>query len=141
MQTKKKSWLMKLLFLAVCGCTLLLSGCKPDPNEIFIEDTWYYISEHLNQIASEEQLEIFWTFAERNYSMYACCFNGQTQHRGQYRILASEGDNLTLELYNIYGDVNGIAISKNITRELRIAINPATDNITFDRSEFTRYRP
>jgi hypothetical protein len=51
----------------------------------------------------ESPLETWWTFDRGAYELSACCFV-ETSETGRYEILKSEGDSLTLELFNRNGE-------------------------------------
>jgi hypothetical protein len=86
------------------GLMVLLAGCASDPNDQFIQGSWYFNDPHLNRIAGESALETTWTFDRGAYQVYACCFVRST-HFGRYTILESQADTLVLELFNQDGSI------------------------------------
>jgi hypothetical protein len=100
-----------LLLLAAAAW---LGGCRMDANETFIQGSWYFSDPHLQQVISESQLEVFWSFDRGTFEQYACCFAKQ-QMWGRYQILQSEGDTMILELFNINGDLNSEPIDVRVT--------------------------
>jgi hypothetical protein len=113
----------------------ILSGCRMDPNEEFIQGSWYYLDPHLEQMTSEAQLEVFWTFDRGAYEYYACCFVKQHQ-TGRYAVIRSEGDDLYVELFNPNGNTRTEAV------EFNIVVNREAGTIKIPGSgEFTRTMP
>lgn len=122
---------LSLLALAFAGAVLVV-GCA-DANDKFIQGTWYYKDAHLNSISGETFLEIDWTFAGGSFELYSCCFNGRIHQTGRYRIKESDGDVITLELFNIKGGgTRGPA-------ELQIVIDREADTLSIQGAQgFTR---
>ena len=113
----------------------ILSGCRMDPNEEFIQGSWYYLDPHLEQMTSEAQLEVFWTFDRGAYEYYACCFV-KHQQTGRYAVIKSEGDSLYIELFNQNGNTRAEAV------EIKIVVNREAGTIKIPGSgEFTRTMP
>ena len=100
-----------IVLLALVGCTL-------DPNEAYIQGSWYYNDPHLLSIVGESFNETFWTFESGTYETTTCCFT-RFQQYGRYDILESEGDTMTLVLFNIDGRFNSerVQIKVRIDRE------------------------
>ena len=130
---KLRTSLLFVLLLITAGITL--SGCTLDPNEEFIQGSWYYLDPHLEQVTSEAQLEVFWTFDRGAYEYYACCFV-KMQQTGRYAFIKSEGDSLFIELFNPNGDTRAEAV------EIKIVVNREAGTIKIQGSgEFTRTMP
>lgn len=130
---KLRKSLLFVLLLITAGITL--SGCTLDPNEEFIQGSWYYLDPHLEQVTSEAQLEVFWTFDRGAYEYYACCFV-KMQQTGRYAFIKSEGDSLFIELFNPNGDTRAEAV------EIKIVVNREAGTIKIQGSgEFTRTMP
>ena len=129
----KRVSLFSLLFLISVG--IFISGCRMDPNEEFIQGSWYYLDPHLEQMTSEAQLEVFWTFDRGSYEYYACCFV-KMQQTGRYAFIKSEGDSLYIELFNPNGDTRAEPV------EMKIVINREAGTIKIPGSgELTRTMP
>lgn len=127
---------LMLLFTA-----LLLTGCKSDPNEDFIQGIWYYNSEHLANIPAESHQSDNWLFERRTFQNASCCFT-KTNMRGSYRVLESEENTIELELYDIVGDQGGAAIQEGTTVVLTIVIDRENDTLKINRAEpYTRITP
>ncbi len=101
-----------------------LTGCKMGANEEFIQGQWQFEVEHLKNLPAEPHLTMIWAFDGGYFYYDGCCFNQDSNLKGNYRILREEGNVLTLELYNVVGTETGIG------GELRIEIDPATDSLT-----------
>jgi hypothetical protein len=129
----KRRYLIGLLLLISAG--VLLSGCVMDPNEEFIQGSWYYLDPHLQEMTGESQLEVFWSFDRGAYEYYACCFV-RAQQTGRYAVTKSEGNNLYIELFNRDGDTRAEPFG------MKIVINREAGTIKIPGSgEFTRVMP
>ena len=129
----KGRYLIGLLLLISAG--VLLSGCAMDPNEQFIQGSWYYLDPHLQDVVGESQLEVFWSFDRGSYEYYACCFV-KDQQTGRYAVIKSEGDSLYLELFNRDGDTRAEPV------EIKIVIDRKAGTIKVTGGgEFTRVMP
>jgi hypothetical protein len=118
----------------------VVSGCQPDPIKEFIQDTWYYNSLHLQGIAAEQHLEVFWTFAGDEYETESCCFNGKTYERGNYQVLSRDANTCIVELYNREGHIAGISLDKGSTYQVQIFIDEANDTLKIGRAVYTRWQ-
>ena len=122
-----------LILLILAG--IFLSGCAMDPNEEFIQGSWYYLDPHLQDIVGESQLEVYWTFDRGRYEYYACCFV-KMQQTGRYAVIKSEGDSLYLEFFNPDGDTRAEPV------EIKIVINREEGTLNIPGSgELTRTLP
>jgi hypothetical protein len=112
-----------------------LTACTPDPNEVFIQGSWQYLDPHLQEIVGETYLETFWTFASGTYETSSCCFV-RFQQYGSYNVLESEGDTLTLELFNIDGNFSSERV------QIIVLIDREADTIKLTGGgELTRLNP
>lgn len=122
-----------LILVVLAG--IFLGGCEMDPNEEFIQGSWYYLDPHLQEIVGESQLEVYWTFDRGTYEYYACCFV-KAQQTGRYAVIKSEGDSLYLELFNPDGNTRAEPV------EIKIIINQQAGTIKVSGGgEFTRTLP
>ena len=125
-----KPILLGLIFLLA-----LLSACVPGENEAFIQGSWFYNSQHIQEQVGESFLEVNWTFDGGNYETYTCCFQEFHQY-GRYTVLESEGDRLMLELFNIDGKFNAERV------QIMVTIDRQADTISLLRAgPFTRISP
>jgi len=125
----------KYLLLGMIVLASFLGACTPNQNESFIQGSWYFNDPHLLQVVGESYLETFWTFDRGTYETYSCCFV-KFQQYGRYDITESEGDTITLELFNINGKFN----SERVT--IGIRIDREADTIRLVRAgPFTRMAP
>ncbi|MCJ7659108.1 MAG: hypothetical protein MUO67_08160 [Anaerolineales bacterium] len=112
-----------------------LSACTPDENDTFIQGSWFYNSQHIQEQISESFQETIWAFDRGTYETDSCCFV-KFQQYGRYDILESEGDKLILELFNIDGKFNSERVS------IAITIDRQADTISLLRAgPFTRMAP
>jgi len=121
--------------LAWVGLTVLAAGCAGDPNDGFIQGSWYFNDPHLKQVVGESALETTWTFDRGAYQVYSCCFVRSSQS-GRYAILESQGHTLVLELFNRDGDFTSERTS------LKLLIDREDQTLQIQRTgPFTRMRP
>jgi len=122
------------LFLSLV-LLVLIAGCS-DPNDQFIQGAWYYKDPHLASVDGESQLEINWRFDRGTFEYYACCFSGELHQKGRYRILESEDEVISLELFNIQGGLTRGPV------EVRITVDKEADTVSiqgagpFSRTNF-----
>jgi hypothetical protein len=127
---KRRSLLLGMIFLVS-----FLGACTPDQNETFIQGSWFYNDPHIQKQIGETFEETIWVFDRGTYETYSCCF-AKFQQYGSYDIADSEGDKLTLELFNINGKFN----SERVT--IAIRIDREADTIRLLRAgPFTRMVP
>lgn len=129
-----KCWRWRWIVLCLIILVILLSGCKSDPNEEFIQGIWYYNDEHLSNIPAESHQSDTWLFENRFFQNASCCFV-KSNLNGSYRIQESEKNSIKLELYNIDGDQGGNPISRQTTILITIEINQENDTIKINRTE------
>lgn len=114
---------------------VLLTGCM-GANEEFIQGEWHFSEPHLRNLPAESHLTTVWTFDGGYFYNYTCCFNTDTELRGNYRIESDEGNVLTLELYNVDG------WSSQATGQLRVEVNAVDDTIqVYGSGPYTRMTP
>jgi hypothetical protein len=124
-----------MLVLMIVPVAMLAVSCHGDPNEMFIQGTWYNNDEHLKQVVGESPLETWWTFDRGVYEVSACCFV-KTSETGRYEILKSEGDSLTLELFNRNGEVS------DARAQIKIVIDREAETLRIQRAgPFERVGP
>ncbi|HSQ16898.1 MAG TPA: hypothetical protein VLM83_04300 [Anaerolineales bacterium] len=124
--------------LLILLLSLLLTGCKMDPNETFVQGQWYDNNDHLSNLAGESRQESFWYFDNKTFEVYGCCFVPM-EFSGNYRILKSEGDTLQLELYQLQGQNSSMLYHSDDVLTITITINRQTDTIQFGGGDpFTR---
>lgn len=117
MQRNSRSFLGLALLIIIP----LIGGCAMNPNEEFVQGTWYFdrnprrlATDHLH--ANEFE---YWTFDNGRYHFHTCCLL-RYQEQGRYQIVKSEGSILILELFE--GTTR-----RSASREIRIEINKNED--------------
>jgi hypothetical protein len=114
---------------------LIVGACTPDQNETFIQGSWFYNDQHIQEQIGETFEETIWVFDRGTYETYSCCFV-KFQMYGRYDILESESDKLILELFNINGKFNSERV------QIAISIDREADTIRLLRAgPFTRMVP
>ena len=124
------------VLLVLIALSVFLGGCKGDPNDDFIQGTWYHNDPHLANLSGEQQEESWWTFRQGlvgTFEHYVCCFVEIVQS-GNYTVLNSDGDTLVLELFNVRGHASGMSLEPDSTAEVRIQIDRQADTIKIDRT-------
>jgi len=110
-----------------------LSACNPDPNDQFIQGTW--------QIAHEDVENQFfqWRFSNGTFTREQEIDSSTALYTtGQYRVVESEGDLLTIELFDYSGD----RISyENNPMTIRIEVDRANDSARITNVLFVRLGP
>jgi hypothetical protein len=99
---------------------LILTSCQKDPNVAYIQGIWSHEDMHLAPIVGEEHLITRWIFDRGTFANDACCFLGETSLVGSYRVMESDENSLTLELYNIDGYQGPNPISNDAVTSLKI---------------------
>lgn len=124
-----------MLILVLISEALLAASCRGDANEMFIQGTWYNNDEHLKQVVGESPQETWWAFDRGAYELSACCF-ARISETGRYEILKSEGDSLTLELFNRKGEVS------DSRAQIKIVIDREAETLRIQRAgPFERVGP
>ena len=112
-----------------------LSACTPDENEAFIQGSWFYNDQHIQEQIGESFEQTIWVFDRGTYETYSCCFV-KFQGYGRCDILESEVDKLVLDLFNIDGKFNSERV------QILITIDRQADTIRLLRAgPFTRMSP
>ena len=105
---KRKPIKVRPLIIFLCiTLSYLLGSCSENPDLEFIQGTWVYHSEHLQNLVGEQHLTAVWHFHKGAFEYSACCFNVDTYQTGSYSFRESEDGVLYLELFNIKGNEFG----------------------------------
>jgi hypothetical protein len=124
---------LPVIYLAI-SFAFLLAGCAGDPNDNYIQGTWYYDDPHIREVPGESFLETLWTFDRGTYNTYTCCFIN-SEDSGRYEIISSEGESLVLELFNP-GKPNEDRV------QVLITIDREAGTLSIQRTgPFTRFSP
>jgi len=110
---------MVLLGLALC---ILLTGCT-DRNEAFIQGTWVYSEPSVGGITPQSSVHTNWTFDRGRVEAHSCC-DFRPGMTGRYRIVRSEDDLLTLELFDLEGATDADAL------EIDLILNRTRESLT-----------
>jgi hypothetical protein len=90
----KNLWLCGLLLLAA-----LVGGCTTDANDSYIQGNWHHVQQRSRSVYHNPAEDIdYWTFDRGTYIWRSCCLHNHYED-GRYRIASSEGDSITLQLY------------------------------------------
>lgn len=111
--------------------TLTLTACMRDPNLVFIQGTWASVS------SGERSFQ--WQFNNGTFTRQQAFDNNRTLYTtGQYQLVESEGDELTLELFDYSGD----RISyEDSPMTIRIEIDRLNDTARIANTPFVRVSP
>ena len=127
-----KSWFSVIsrgfLWTTVLFLVLMVSGCKKDPRVEFIQGAWYYKDAHLANIPAESAQVTNWVFDNYYFSMDSCCFY-KANYSGYYSIKNRDENELTLELYNMQGQIADTVLFKDDILTIVIKLDPETDMI------------
>jgi hypothetical protein len=130
-----------LLWISLLIIVLTISGCKKDPLVEFIQGNWYYKDAHLANIPAESAQVTNWIFDNYYFELDSCCFT-EEYFSGNYSITERNENKLTLELYNMRGQMGGMNISSEDTYYIVITIDPETDTIKVSGDgPYTRVNP
>lgn len=123
MRLKRACWLAAIGYV-------LLTSCSPlDPNERFIQGGWNAAGDQ----GEGHSWYLEWTFSNGTFEVTGYPPLHQT---GKYRLTASEGSALTLELYDQAGDWPAD------DRAITILVDQAGDALTIDgQGPFSRVEP
>lgn len=121
------------LILFALALILPLTACKLDPNEQFIQGTWEIAK------TNSENRYFRWEFYNGTFIRAQEVDSATSLYTtGQYRFVESDGDNLTIELFDFNGD--RIAYENNpIT--LSIEIDRVKDTARIQNVDFVRISP
>jgi hypothetical protein len=131
-----KSKLFFALIVVLVGI-LFLSGCANDPNHEFIQGQWLFANEHGDSLSGSGHLYYEWRFDNGYFSMYREILLGMPSTLyGYYRILYSDEDSITLQIY----DLDGTEASQYTDRvgELTLTIHREDDTLDIGRTLFYR---
>jgi len=127
-QTQRFMFTRTLLWTTMLIIVLVVSGCKKDPRVEFIQGGWYYKDAHLANIPAESAQGTSWEFDNYYFSIDSCCFT-EAYFSGYYSISERDENKLTLDLYNMRGQMGGMNINKDDTMTIVITLDPEADTI------------
>ena len=127
-QLKRGVFTRTVLLTVIVIMIMLVSGCKKDPKVEFIQGAWYYKDAHLANIPAESAQVTNWVFDHYYFSMDSCCFY-KANYSGYYSIQERDENELTLELYNMRGQIGDIVLYKDDTMTIVIKLDPETETI------------
>ena len=91
---------VKKLILPIFIIAVVVAACSPtDPNEIFVQGKWTAAGD----LGDGHSWYLEWTFDNGSFEMVGY---PPIHQAGKYRLTASEGDTITLELYDQQGDLS-----------------------------------
>lgn len=130
----KGTGLRLCFFFILMGSILFLGGCA-DPNYEFIQGSWHFVHRRV-EIGHQPGTDVqYWTFRGGTYKNYSCCIHEDTEN-GKYRVIDSDEDSITIELYDTVGSSGG-----NEDRVIKIVIDREFDTLKFDNMELIRGWP
>ena len=129
---------LKSVNLIVFALLLLtLPACTPNPNEEYIQGTWAFANEFEDPLSSPIHVFDQWWFGSGRFHYQNEVAMGFPQVvEGNYRILKTTEDQITLELYNVQGTE---AIQEN--HQLTLTLIRADDTLRFGRTLYYRAGP
>jgi hypothetical protein len=120
---------------------LVISGCKKDQKLEFIQGSWYYNDAHLENIVGEPEQVTTWVFYNSSFTMDSCCFY-EAYYSGYYYVTDKQDNQLTLELFNMKGQIGGTVLFKDDTQTIVIKIDSEADTIKVSGDgPYTRISP
>jgi hypothetical protein len=139
-QPRRSLFTRALLWTTIVFIVLAVSGCKKDPKVEFIQGAWYYQDAHLANIPAESAQVTNWEFDNYYFSVDTCCFY-EANYSGYYSVTDRDENKLTLELYNIRGQIGGTVLNDD-TMTIIIKLDPETDTIKISGDgPYTRASP
>jgi hypothetical protein len=121
--------------LALCILLLPTLACSavqqiaPDTNAQFIQGQWSYSQDLGGGFAST----LTWDFRSGHFTLEGC---PPLSQEGDYRVVKSDGDNVTLRLVNQSGDL------PTADRDLEIVLNRSDETLMIDgQGPFHRVNP
>jgi hypothetical protein len=117
-----------ILFVLVPLCSLALTGCKKDPRVTFIQGIWYYKDAHLANIPGESAQVTNWEFNNGYFSIYTCCFY-KANYSGYYSVVDRVENKLTLEMFNLKGQMGDLIFHKGDTINAVLEIDSEADTL------------
>ena len=130
---------LKLVVLGLSMIVLaaLFSACTLDENDAFIQGGWGFANEGGSDRSAEAHLLVEWWFDRGTFRyMYELFYGFPKTLDGDYRIVESDGDTITLELYNLQG--TEAYIYENRRTEIRIIIDRENEQIRVNKQLFNR---
>lgn len=126
-----------LLLLTLILLPFLLTACKQDPNEEFIQGIWEFANESGDERSGRVHLFYRWQFSAGTfYVEQEIVMSKPSVSEGRYRILDSSEDLIVLELF----DVEGTFLQSD-PYELRIEIDRENNTARFQNTLFNRIWP
>jgi hypothetical protein len=127
-QPRRSVFTRTIIWTTTIIMILVVSGCKKDPKVEFIQGAWNYKDAHLANIPAESAQVTNWVFDNYYFSMDSCCFY-KANYSGYYSITDRDENKLTLELYNMRGQIGGTVLYKDDTMTIVIKLDPEADTI------------
>ena len=132
---KRSTRIFSVLMVFVFAVTL--SACEPDPNESFIQGTWHFANEFDVERSGSAHVFQIWQFRGGSfYFEFEVTYNFPDFAEGHYRIVESEGDTITIELYDVVGNAN---IAEG--GQLDIILDRENELIRINRVLYERFGP
>ncbi len=124
METLTKMKRIGMMTMALLGLVLsmVLTGCT-DRNEAFIQGTWIYAEPSVGGITPQSSVHTNWSFDRGRVEAHSCC-DFRPGMTGRYRIVRSEDDQLSLELYDLEGAIDRDAL------EIDLILNRTRESLT-----------
>lgn len=130
-----------ILCIPLLCLSAALVGCKKDPKVVFIQGVWYYKDAHLANIPAESAQVTNWVFEKGYFSMDSCCFY-EAYYSGYYSVGDRADNELTLELFNLQGQLGDTVLYRNDTMSTVIKIDTEADTLEINNDgPFTRVGP
>jgi hypothetical protein len=116
------------------GSILFLGGFE-DPNYEFIQGLWHFVHRRV-EIGHHPGTDVqYWTFSGGTCINYSCCIHEDTEN-GKYRVIDSDEESNTIELYDTVGSSGG-----NKDRVIKIVIDREFDTLKFGNMELIHGMP
>lgn len=126
-----------LLLLTLILLPFLLTACKPDPNEEYLQGIWEFANEQGQERSGKAHVFFRWEFSGGTFQVEQEIIMGKPQvAQGNYRILESSDNNITLELFAIQGNY----ITSD-PYELRIELDKENATARIQKTLFDRIWP
>ncbi|NUM48403.1 MAG: hypothetical protein HUU38_27155 [Anaerolineales bacterium] len=129
--------LSPLLLFTLLLLPFLLTACKQDPNEEFLQGIWEFANEAGDERSGRVHLFYRWQFSDGTfYVEQEIVMSKPSVSEGRYRILESSDNLIVLELFAVEG-----TFIPSDPYELRIEINREDNTARFQRTLFNRVWP
>ena len=123
------------MLLAILLGALFVSGCELSPNDDYIQGVWTVANEFDDPKATEVHLLQEWQFSGGRAYFYRELWAGFPESfEGRYRILVNEGDQLTLELF----DVSASRSPMDDGSQILLVLERETDELRINRVLYYR---